>query len=1647
MTINWSTPVNMSRITTDVTYEYTPDFTPNPNAVSSNAVDAVAFRRVPGLATAHQAYYSVRDGGQSILYRGNATTGDASGGRIGPIAGAGQVNGLAFVGDQMYGVDTSGNFFRFGVGAEGVPTASVTMLSTVPGAAFAGLTTGPQNLQQGAFANKLFAITTDGTLYCFNTNGVLQQVFDADGNGTADATSITTGSAQDVLGLAFSPLDINLWHPTVRRGRDDGHGINRALDETRNELGNDHFEIWYQRETEDRTFDLEEGGASMYFGLEEYVRPTASTSTPYLNYQSSDGQFGVLDAGGGADEARARWQQDLTSAADIGNNYNLPGGAYGSLITNSFSLGGSSYTDKPVLYFNYLLQTENAGSAFDRDDMRDSARVFISANGGAWQVVATNNSVRSEYRTSNGELPNFVSASSALTTANNQQVQELYDTATWRQARIDLGKWAGQTNLRLRFDFSTAGEFDGSQRDAAGNQINSINGFANTTGNFQGDEQRSRERGANNDHEGFYVDDVIIGYAERGEMVTGAAVNQTSFFDIATPAAAANYLAEQSLAGPYQLEIRRGTEYGVQPRRSDPDVAIVRQFGTNDDLVLANGQLGDANQPREQGQFLIESNLISNASTYGIRIDAAAREAGTNNAVPGTLRNLPTLSGSRLVPGVVVTNNVIANSGTGGILFSGDDGTGSNLPATAVPYGRIVNNTIYGGVNYAPNVTLAATTVSGQPAVTVPATSGLRVGMGVTGTGIPAGTRVLSIDNATSVTLSQAATVSGAAVNLAFGFATFGVSVTENAGPTLLNNLIANVGTGVSVDATSRLDDAGNQRTVIGTSAYYNVGTQITAGVSQSQQVVLGSDPFVNAATGNFYLTAGSRAIDSSLNTLGDRPEYVAVASAVGIPESPIIAPAIDLYGQLRADDPNQASLPGLGTNVFKDRGAIDRVDVLQPYLSILTPQDGAATDADPAADSVQLVKENARGVTKFVLQMGDNGVGIDKATVTSAAFTLKRNGTTLVEGADYLFRYFENNNQVVFESAAFFPLGAYVLTATTRPNVAGGAVGRLTDLANNTLLANQADGTAVFTITLADVPGVPTAVVGTPGEGQVSLAWAAPAASGSSAVIDYVVQYSSNGGVSWTTFADGTSTSTSAVVTPLANGTSYLFRVAAVNSAGQGDWSAVSAAVTPQVLPPAAPAGVAGTPGDSSVSLAWTASSPGTSPITDYEIEFSTNGGGSWTAFSDGTSTATTATVSPLANGTAHVFRVRAVNKNGASPWSALSAAVIPLALASAPTAQAVAGDSQATVTWTTPADNGAPISGYVIQSSSNGGSTWSSTNVGVVNSAPVTGLVNGTAYVFRVAAVTTAGTGNFSAPTAPITPVGLPGTPTGFTVAAGDRSASLSWTAPAANGGQPISDYVVQYKEATSSTWLTLAHAASTATNATVSGLTNGVSYVFRVAAVTSVGQGGFTIQSAVVTPLALAGAPTRLTGRAADGTVSLVWTAPRATGGQRIIDYVIDYSSDGGATWTRAADAVSAATRATVAVPNGVTYVFRVAAVTAGGVGAFSLNSGPLTPFSRAARPAAPTAVVGVGAGGTVALSWVGPPANAGGRVSDYVIQYRLSTSSRWVTARDGVSSNTSAIVSRLVAGRGYVFRVAAKNLAGQGAFSAETPEVIA
>jgi hypothetical protein len=83
------------------------------------------------------------------------------------------------------------------------------------------------------------------------------------------------------------------------------------------------------------------------------------------------------------------------------------------------------------------------------------------------------------------------------------------------------------------------------------------------------------------------------------------------------------------------------------------------------------------------------------------------------------------------------------------------------------------------------------------------------------------------------------------------------------------------------------------------------------------------------------------------------------------------------------------------------------------------------------------------------------------------------------------------------------------------------------------------------------DVPGAPTGVQGTVGDTEVALQWTAPAAPTGATLTGFFVEHSSDGGVTWTRSTQLAATAVSHTVTGLTNGTTYQFRVAAVNDSG----------------------------------------------------------------------------------------------------------------------------------------------------------------------------------------------------------------------------------------------------------------------------------------------------------------------------------------------------------------------------------------------------------------------------------------------------------------------------------------------------------------
>ena len=355
--------------------------------------------------------------------------------------------------DRMFAVSDSGAIYQV-TNFNGFDQAQLTLLNIVsdPNAGsgvgsrvdFTGLSVGPPDVQNGQYKYTLFATDVSGNIWTIDASTNTATMGQLKGGFLDGATHVSTGLG-DITGLTFSSLDFNLWHATTTNGGDPGnpgdpqyaasagHGDSASYDFNASRVGQEPA-----------------GGGSFYFGLEDNSASQPQSS----NYAST------LDAG-------------KFGNATLLNSYNLPGGALGSLQTQSFNLSGYTAADKPTVYFDYSIDTQDANAATSQA-MRDSFRVYASSDGANWTELATNNSVLSHVGTTDAELPTFPTVSGGTYQGDkaNQQTQEIFDqpgniptTTTdpnttsvgWRQARVDLGDFAGKSNVTLRFDFSSAG--------------------------------------------------------------------------------------------------------------------------------------------------------------------------------------------------------------------------------------------------------------------------------------------------------------------------------------------------------------------------------------------------------------------------------------------------------------------------------------------------------------------------------------------------------------------------------------------------------------------------------------------------------------------------------------------------------------------------------------------------------------------------------------------------------------------------------------------------------------------------------------------------------------------------------------------------------------------------------------------------------------------------------------------------------------------------------------------------------------------------------------------------------------------------------------------------------------------------------------
>lgn len=228
-------------------------------------------------------------------------------------------------------------------------------------------------------------------------------------------------------------------------------------------------------------------------------------------------------------------------------------------------------------------------------------------------------------------------------------------------------------------------------------------------------------------------------------------------------------------------------------------------------------------------------------------------------------------------------------------------------------------------------------------------------------------------------------------------------------------------------------------------------------------------------------------------------------------------------------------------------------------------------------------------------------------------------------------------------------------------------------------------------------------------------------------------------------------------------------------------------------------------------------------------------------TLFYSGNTTTWTPASSPNSNfygGTATNFYLTSVSSPGSIMLAEFSYGA-PTAPGTPNMGLATRANSQASITFSAPAyDGGSAINNYTVTSS-----PGSKTATGQASPLTVGGLTNGTSYTFTVTASNPVGMSLPSQPSNSVTPATTPGAPTIGSVATGSGLASVSFSAPATDGGSGVSSYTV-----TSNT----GHIALGAVSpVTITGLNNGTSYTFGVTATNSIGTGAASADSAVITP----------------------------------------------------------------------------------------------------------------------------------------------------------------------------------------------------
>ncbi|KAF3698802.1 M-protein, striated muscle [Channa argus] len=395
--------------------------------------------------------------------------------------------------------------------------------------------------------------------------------------------------------------------------------------------------------------------------------------------------------------------------------------------------------------------------------------------------------------------------------------------------------------------------------------------------------------------------------------------------------------------------------------------------------------------------------------------------------------------------------------------------------------------------------------------------------------------------------------------------------------------------------------------------------------------------------------------------------------------------------------------------------------------------------------------------------------------------------------------------------------------------------------------------------------------------------------------------------------------------------------------------------------------------------------------------------------------------------------------------------------------------------VTWKQPAVEGSsPILGYYIDKCEVGTHHWAQCNESPVKFArfPVTGLVEGRSYIFRVRALNKEGVSHPSrvsepviamdpsdrarlraGPSAPWTgmirfteedsTVGeIPGEPTDVVVTEATKSyVVLAWKPPIQRGHEGVMYYIEKCISGTD-TW----HRVNTgmpvkSPRYALFDLAEGKSYSFRVRCCNSAGVGESSVSTGEITvgdKLDLPSAPGNpVVTRNTATSVVVSWGASKDV--KHLVGYYIECSVVGTDVWMPCNNKPVKQTRFVChGLITGLNYVFKVKAVNAAGYSQSSPNSEPLVVKAAVSVPAKPTGVTLLEAvKDYMVLGWSEPANNGGADIRGYFVDYRTvkgNVVGKWRELNLKALTTTTYKAENLKENVFYEFQVRAVNMAG-------------